>query len=194
MKRFIPLVMVLMIGSACNSQVRSPLEIEMYNAAGDSLGTATLSEQPDGVQIKLKLEGLTPGFHAIHVHEFPECDGPDFKSAGNHYNPDSKKHGLMHPEGPHLGDLQNIEVEGDGTVDAEIMANKATLKDDKYSLLTGGGTSLIIHAGQDDGVSQPAGNAGERIACGKIQLEEKDQEQDPQNPAETGEEQNKDEE
>ncbi|MBO8156729.1 MAG: superoxide dismutase family protein [Bacillaceae bacterium] len=160
----------------------------MYNAAGDSLGTAKLTEQSDGVQIKLKLEGLTPGFHAIHVHEFPKCEGPDFKSAGNHFNPDSKKHGLMHPEGSHLGDLPNIEVGGDGTVDAEMMINKATLKDGKNSLLSGEGTSLIIHAGQDDGVSQPAGNAGERIACGKIQLEEADKDDEPQNPAETGEE------
>lgn len=188
MKRLVPLpfIVTLLLVSACTTQNRSILEIEMYNPEGDSLGTAKFTEQPDGVQVKVSVTGLEPGFHGIHVHEFPKCEGPDFKSAGNHFNPDSKLHGLMHPEGSHAGDLPNLEAGGDGKVDVELMLSGATLKDGKGSLLKGEGTSLIIHEAQDDGVSQPAGDAGARIACGKITLEEANQKETSSDPTESG--------
>nr|WP_302328563.1 superoxide dismutase family protein [Salirhabdus salicampi] len=174
--------------SACNSgDQRSPLEIELYNPEGDSLGTATLSEQPDGVNIKLNVTGFEPGMHGIHIHEYPKCEGPDFKSAGNHYNPDtSKVHGLMHPEGSHLGDMPNVEADDKGAIDTEVMLPEATMADGKNSLLKNGGTSLIIHEKQDDGMTQPAGDAGARIACGKIELGEANKNETPSNPAEEG--------
>ncbi len=177
------LIFFILIG--CANDARSPHEITVYNADGDSLGTATLSEQPDGVQIELKLAGLPPGMHGIHIHEFPKCDGPEFKSAGNHFNPDSKLHGLMHPEGSHLGDLPNVEVADDGKLETEVMVPEATLKDDKNSLLKSG-TSLVITEGQDDGMTQPAGNAGVRIACGVISLDKETSSSPPSNPAEDG--------
>ncbi|MBB6453417.1 Cu-Zn family superoxide dismutase [Salirhabdus euzebyi] len=179
-------LVLLVILSSCNDKSRSPLEIDIYNPEGDSLGTATLSEQAEGVKIKLNITGLEPGFHAIHIHEFPKCEGPDFKSAGNHFNPDSKLHGLMHPEGAHVGDMPNVEAAEDGKIDGEVTVEKATLADDKYSLLKGEGTSLVIHESQDNGMSQPAGDAGARVACGKITLAEDDKDQSPTNPAETG--------
>ncbi|WP_194709658.1 superoxide dismutase family protein [Radiobacillus deserti] len=176
-------LILLVCLTGCKEPTRTPLKIDMYNTAGDTIGTANLVEQPDGVKIQLKIEGLEPGFHGIHVHEYPVCEGPDFKSAGSHFNPDNKEHGLMYTEGPHLGDLPNIEVPPDGLVDTELTVNGATLLDGKNSLLRNEGTSLVIHASQDDGVSQPAGNSGDRVACGQIQLEKEGE--SPSDPTET---------
>ncbi|MFS0674383.1 superoxide dismutase family protein [Ornithinibacillus sp. 179-J 7C1 HS] len=157
---------LLLIG--CQSKVETSKNVEMYNQSGDMVGTAQFLESPDGVQVKLKLEGLSPGFHGLAVHEFAKCEGPDFKSAGNHLDPEGKEHGLMHPDGPHLGDLPNVEADSGGLVDAELMLPGATLKDGKKSILRGEGTSLVIMESQDDGVSQPSGNSGARIICGEI--------------------------
>ncbi|WP_186576423.1 superoxide dismutase family protein [Aquibacillus kalidii] len=172
---------------ACQTDERTPIDVTMYNISNDAIGTATLSEQPDGVKVKLSLEGLEEGFHGIHVHEYPKCEAPDFKTAGNHFNPEGKEHGLMHPEGSHLGDLPNIEVDSDGIVEAELTLSGATLMDGKNSLLRQDGTSLIIHATKDDGISQPAGEAGERVACGKISLDEKNS-NPPTDPTESNKE------
>jgi len=165
--RFVFFLFVLFLVS-CQTGDPSARTIEMFNTSGDMVGTANLSETPDGVQIELELEGLEPGFHGIHVHENPVCEPPDFISAGNHLNPEGNEHGSMHPEGSHLGDLPNIEADGGGLVEAELMLPEATMLDGSNSILEGGGSSLVVHAGQDDGVSQPGGDAGERIICGEI--------------------------
>ncbi|MDC3412386.1 superoxide dismutase family protein [Aquibacillus sp. 3ASR75-11] len=174
---------------ACEENSRSPIEVQMYNPAGDRIGTATLTEQSDGVNAKLSLEGLEPGFHGIHVHEKPLCEGPDFKSAGSHVNPENKEHGLMHPKGAHLGDLPNIEAGSDGTVNTELIISGATLMDGKNSILKDDGTSLVVHEKQDDGISQPAGESGARIGCGKIQVDNKGNvEPAPTDPTESNKE------
>jgi superoxide dismutase, Cu-Zn family len=157
-----------LILSACQSKEETSKNVEMYNASGDMVGTAQLLDGPDGVQVKLKLEGLTPGFHGLHVHEYAKCEGPDFKSAGNHLDPEGKEHGLMHPKGAHLGDMPNVEADAGGLVDVELMLPGATLKEGKMSLLRGEGTSLIVSENQDDGISQPSGDSGTRIICGEI--------------------------
>nr|WP_235794738.1 superoxide dismutase family protein [Virgibacillus sp. NKC19-16] len=183
------IIMILFLAS-CQSDDRSSRTVEMHNASGDMIGTATLSEQSDGVQVELSLEGLEPGFHGIHVHENPTCEAPDFESAGNHFNPEGNEHGLMHPEGSHLGDLPNIEADGGGLVEVELMLASATLVDGQMSILRGEGTSLVIHQGQDDGVSQPGGNAGARIACGEIKTEEEaDSGEQPTDPTQFNEDQ-----
>lgn len=181
MKWLIGLSFILL--TACQSATPSTLEVDVYNTSADMLGTAKLTEEAGNVQFKIELTGLSPGFHGIHVHEYAKCDGPDFKSAGSHLNPEGKQHGLMHPEGAHLGDLPNIEADSSGNVTGELMLSDATLKDGKKSLLTGEGTSLIITEDKDDGVTQPSGESGDRIACGIITTKDKTKEE-PTDPSE----------
>ncbi|WP_099160025.1 superoxide dismutase family protein [Virgibacillus ndiopensis] len=190
--RLLLIIAILLLSSCQSDGERTTRTIDMYNSSGDMIGTAALTEKPDGVQVKLKLEGLTPGFHGIHVHEYPSCEGPDFKSAGNHFNPEGKEHGLMHPKGHHLGDLPNIEADAGGLVDTELMLAGATLLDGKKSILRGEGTSIVIHDGQDDGVSQPGGDSGTRIACGELKTDPKsDSESSPTDPTKFNDKQEK---
>jgi len=147
----------------------APLKVMMQNTKGEEIGEATLSQVQDGVLISLEAGHLPPGLHGFHIHEKGICEAPTFESAGPHFNPTNKKHGFENPEGPHAGDLPNIEVKEDGTVQVEIVAKMVTLEADKEnSLLQDEGTSLIIHSEADDYYSQPAGNSGDRIACGVI--------------------------
>ncbi|WP_318842384.1 superoxide dismutase family protein [Virgibacillus alimentarius] len=164
-------ILLLVLLTACQTNEPSVREIDMYNTDSDMVGTATFSEHPDGVQIEVKVEGLTPGLHGIHLHENPTCKGEDFKSAGNHFNPEGKKHGLMNPDGNHLGDLPNVEADSSGAVDTELMLADATLLEGKKSILSEEGTSLVIHKDQDDGVTQPGGDSGARIMCGELKAD-----------------------
>ncbi|GAB3047557.1 superoxide dismutase family protein [Virgibacillus ainsalahensis] len=187
--RLFVLILILLLAS-CQTESEKTRTIDMYNASSDMVGTATLNEQEDGVQIEVSIEGLEPGFHGIHVHEFPTCEGPDFTSAGNHFNPEGNEHGLMHPEGSHLGDLPNVEADSGGLVEAELMMAGATLADGKKSILKGEGTSLIIDEGQDDGVSQPGGESGTRIICGEINTDpEAGSSETPTDPTDLNEDQ-----
>jgi Cu-Zn family superoxide dismutase len=145
-----------------------PVTVKLNDAKGKSIGTAKLTSDPGGVKITLAVKGLTPGDHAIHVHETATCTAPDFKSAGGHFNPDHKKHGKDNPEGAHAGDMPNFTVDAKGGSTASVIAPGVTLEDGDHSVFTGGGTALVIHAGSDDLKTDPAGAAGDRIACGLI--------------------------
>ena len=140
----------------------------LLNAQGQKVGEALLEETPKGVKISVRVHRLPPGVHAFHIHDKGLCEPPDFQSAGGHFNPFHKEHGLKNPKGPHAGDLPNLVVGADGTEDYETINTLVTLKPGKNSLLKPGGTSLMIHAGPDDYLSDPAGHAGPRIACGAI--------------------------
>ena len=145
-----------------------PVTVKLADAKGKAIGTATLTAVDTGVSIALDLHDLAAGDHAIHVHQTAKCDGPDFKSAGGHFNPDNKHHGMDNKEGPHAGDMPNFTVDAKGKVKATVVATGVTLGDDAHSVFTGGGTALVVHAKADDMKTDPAGNAGDRIACGTI--------------------------
>jgi len=143
-------------------------EVKLIDAANKPVGTAKLTQTEHGVLISVDLHGLKPGVHAIHIHETAKCEPPAFKSAGGHDNPGKKQHGFMNAEGAHAGDLPNLDVPASGKVKAEFLAADEKLEGPD-GLFAGDGSALVIHAKADDYKSQPAGDAGDRVACGVIQ-------------------------
>jgi Cu-Zn family superoxide dismutase len=141
----------------------------LRDAQGATLGTATLAEADGGVRVRVSVKGVSPGLHGLHLHAVGKCEGPDFKSAGPHLNPAGREHGLDNPKGSHAGDMPNLEVGADGTGSGEFLARGATLEGGPGSLFPEGGTSVVLHAAPDDMRSDPAGNAGARIACGVVE-------------------------
>lgn len=137
-------------------------------ADGASHGTATVVEVPEGLRVTIKATGLPPGPHAAHVHMTGICAAPDFTSAGGHWNPTGRKHGRDNPDGMHLGDMPNILIGTDGTGELEYTIAGGTIATGANAVLDADGGAVVIHAGPDDMVSDPAGNAGGRIACGVL--------------------------
>ena len=158
-----------MVGLA-HAQKAAPVKVMMKTSDGKDAGTVTLKEAKNGVKVTAKLKNLPIGDHAIHVHEAAKCDAPDFKTAGPHFNPGGKKHGLKNPEGPHAGDMPiNLTVGPDGTVDSSFLAKGISLDPGATnSVFANGGTSIVVHEKADDMMTDPSGASGNRIACGVV--------------------------
>lgn len=170
MKRtaFVAGALLLFSAIAYSQASAQTAEVELLNSKGKTVGRATLTEQQGGVRISLEAWKLSPGPHGFHIHAVGRCNPPDFTSASSHFNPDGKKHGLKNPAGAHAGDLPNLVVGPDGTVAVEVMASHVTFMPGINSLFGRAGSALVIHANADDDRTDPAGNAGARIACGVI--------------------------
>jgi Cu-Zn family superoxide dismutase len=141
---------------------------QLKDGSGKAVGDVDLVQTRDGVLIKLQLKGIPAGEHAFHIHAVGKCEAP-FNSAGAHFNPTNHKHGMMSGEG-HAGDMPNLHVPQSGELNVEVLNTAVTLDRGKpNSLLDADGSALVIHAKADDYKSDPAGNAGDRIACGVIQ-------------------------
>ncbi|TFE01866.1 superoxide dismutase family protein [Jeotgalibacillus sp. R-1-5s-1] len=145
------------------------VESVLLNAEGQSVGTALMKETAEGVSIHLQAKNIEPGEKAVHIHEKGSCVPPDFESAGGHFNPEKKQHGFNNPKGFHAGDLSNLEVDADGTINLSLTVKAVTLeKGSPHSLLDEDGSAIVIHEKADDYHTDPAGNAGKRIVCGEI--------------------------
>ena len=155
-----------------SSNTGSASEVSSFpiqNTQGEKIGTLTIeSIKTGGVEVEINISGITPGSHAMHFHEFGRCDGPDFKSAGGHYNPAGVPHGHV-DGGGHAGDMMNIEANADGTGLFNVTNDRVNIKGGSLpALMDADGTALIIHDKADDYTSQPSGAAGPRIACAVI--------------------------
>ena len=158
-----------MVSAAHAKDKPGKVVVPIKTSKGQDAGTATFQESKDGKQlsIKLNLKNIPFGEHAVHIHQNPTCDAPDFKGAGGHFNPESKQHGSQNPMGHHAGDLpQNVSIGEDHT-------GQSTFKVDYLSLAEGApnsvhGHAIVVHEKADDMKTDPTGNAGNRIACGVI--------------------------
>ena len=164
--------------AACGGQARGPggtklphpiANAGLFDTSGTRVGLATFSEVDGQGQMGVSVSGLAPGRHGIHVHETGACTPPDFESAGGHFNPASKKHGLENPEGPHAGDMPDLVVEADGSADTTFTVASSLLAQGPESVIGAQKRALVIHADPDDQKTDPSGNSGSRVICGVIE-------------------------
>jgi superoxide dismutase, Cu-Zn family len=153
---------------AAAGQVVSAM-VRAHHGAG--MGEVLIASGNDGLMVNVMAEGMKPGTYGVHIHTTGKCDGPDFKSAGGHWNPFAKAHGLESGGGAHAGDLPNLVIAEGGTGGLSFTVPHGTM-DGEGGLMDADGAAFMIHAGPDDMKSDPAGNSGERIGCGVFEVRE----------------------
>jgi Cu-Zn family superoxide dismutase len=165
--------MVVLVAAACGASRSQPAAVPptrtatLVDSTGKSIGSASLLPSSRGPLLVLKLAGVAPGTHGLHIHEGGRCEPPGFESAGPHLNPTRRQHGIRNPAGPHLGDLSNVRVSAAGAIDTTFVLDRALLGSDAL----GAGAparALVLHARADDLRTDPSGNSGGRIACGVL--------------------------
>ncbi|WP_114952544.1 superoxide dismutase family protein [Sphingosinicella terrae] len=153
-------------GSTGSAPMAGEARADLRNAAGNVVASATATSSGDRVRIRLVAAGLPAGTFGAHVHAVGRCDPPGFESAGPHWNPTGRQHGSQNPQGPHHGDLPNLQVGTDGAGTLEYSLAAASLRGGPAPLFDGDGAAIVVHAGPDDYRTDPSGNSGARIACG----------------------------
>jgi Cu-Zn family superoxide dismutase len=155
----------LVAGCSTVAEPQGGPPMPLINASGQTIGTVRAWQTAGGVTFRINASGLPHGVHGVHVHALGKCDPPDFASAGPHWNPTGKKHGMSNPAGPHAGDLPNVVVKANGVLAATLVLSAASMA----SLIDADGAALVIHAAADDNMTDPSGNSGARIACAVLQ-------------------------
>ena len=159
------IVPFLVAGCSTVAEPQGGPPMPLINASGQTIGTVRAWQTAGGVTFRINASGLPHGVHGVHVHAVGKCDPPDFASAGPHWNPTGKKHGMSNPAGPHAGDLPNVVVKANGVLGATLVLSAASMS----SLIDADGAALVIHAAADDNMTDPSGNSGARIACAVLQ-------------------------
>ena len=167
---FAALIATLAVAPATAADSPANARIELKNPAGASVGSALVTEAPNGVLLHIEAKGLPPGWHGLHFHETGDCSKADFTSAGGHVHAmATKTHGLMNPDANEAGDLPNLYVSPDGTATVDLFSTYVSLRGSgRPALMDKDGSALVIHANPDDYKTQPIGGAGARLACGVI--------------------------
>jgi Cu-Zn family superoxide dismutase len=162
--KLVPLTAAALALGACATPLDAPrnaLSVPLIGAGGQAIGTVRMWETPGAVSFRVEGNGFAVGRKGLHVHTVGRCDPPAFTSAGAHWNPAARKHGLANPAGPHAGDLPNVPVSANGALRETVVLSGASLQ----SLRDADGSALVLHAREDDNVTDPSGNSGDRIAC-----------------------------
>lgn len=164
---YLSALMLILLAVAVSPSAAQPVEVQIIDHNGKNIGRAQLTQENSGVRIQVRVSGLSPGKHGLHIHASGACEPPAFKSAGSHFSPQEHTHGFLDSDGPHEGDLPMLNVDSDGKVtDYDFTTTRVSLKRD--SLQQPEGTSLIIHEKPDDYLTDTGGGTGNRIACGII--------------------------
>ena len=164
MRQFLLFLPVLLAACETVSEPQGGPPMALINTSGQQIGTVRAWQTAGGVSFHIEAAGLPHGVHGIHVHPIGRCDPPDFASAGTHWNPTNRQHGLNNPQGPHAGDMPNVTVAANGVLSETVVLPHASMA----QLVDQDGSSIMIHANADDYVSQPSGNSGPKIACAVI--------------------------